>query len=121
MSFSISAPSTRTSTSLSNSTRSPYAASQNPLSFRTGRNPRSEPALSEVEGNLLPASASTNFTHRLEQRRWPPLPGFAFLLGNILHVVHISARLREHMMQIVPHADEREALVQKFSDPRRPK
>ena len=54
----------------------------------------------------------------LEQRRRSTLPGFAFFLGNVLHVVHVGAGLRQDVMQIVADADERETLLQELAHAR---
>src|SRR5689334_14662171 len=51
----------------------------------------------------------------LEQRRIAPRPGLAFFLGDLLHVVHVSAGLRQHVVQIVAHADKREAFFQELA------
>jgi len=37
------------------------------------------------------------------------------------HILNVSPSLRQYMMQIVPHADERKSLIQKLADPRSPK
>src|SRR5260370_118792 len=48
----------------------------------------------------------------LKQRRRLPRPALPFLLGNFFHVVHVRACLRQHVVQIISHADERKSLVQ---------
>src|ERR1022692_2637078 len=50
----------------------------------------------------------------LDQRRWPPRPGLAFVLGDGFHILHIYAGLREHVVQIVADADECEVLFQEL-------
>src|ERR1700722_11284145 len=54
----------------------------------------------------------------LKQRRVAPLPGFAFFLRDLLHVVHVGAGLRQHVVQIVAHADKREAFFQELANAR---
>src|ERR1700728_4580618 len=55
----------------------------------------------------------------LNQSGRPTLPGnLALLLRNRFHILHIGAGLREHMVEIVAEADERESLVEEFADAR---
>jgi len=51
----------------------------------------------------------------LEERGGPPLPGLAFLFGNIFHVGHVGACLGQHVVQVVADADEGESLFQEFT------
>src|SRR5580704_8041557 len=129
MSFSISDPSTRTSTSLRGSTHT--TVEEICCKDSTAHSaPCSAGSLSAIASAFTPAVIKTKAPQAaglslrsspgLEQRRWTPLPGFPFLLGNILHVVYISPSLSQHMVQIVSHADKCEALVQKLPNPRRP-
>src|SRR5215831_4116998 len=52
----------------------------------------------------------------LEQGRGPPCPVLALRLCDLFYVLHISSCLRQHVVQIVANADERESLVQKLAD-----
>src|SRR5579872_1408831 len=54
----------------------------------------------------------------LEQRRVAPLPGLAFFFGDLFHVVHVSAGLGQHVVQVVAHAYKREAFFQELSHAR---
>ena len=44
---------------------------------------------------------------------------FAFFFGDIFHVVHVGAGLRQHVVQVVADADEGESLFEELSDSRR--
>src|ERR1700674_1323649 len=59
--------------------------------------------------------------HKLEQRRWSPLPAFAFLFRNVFDVVDVGAGLGEDVLQVVADADEGETLFEKLAYARCPK
>src|ERR1700733_2427845 len=51
----------------------------------------------------------------LEQRRWPPGPGFTFFFGHRFNVFDVGARLRKNMMQIVSDADKQVTLPEEIA------
>ena len=69
-----------------------------------------------VKRAASPPAATRSTQSDLEQRCRPALPVLAFSFGNIFHVVHVGARLGQHMVQIVADADEGKALFQELAD-----
>src|SRR5258708_13178423 len=59
-------------------------------------------------------------SHKLEQRRWSPLPALAFLFRDVFDVVDVGAGLGQDVVQVVADADEGEPLLEKLADARCP-
>src|SRR5262245_47744970 len=51
----------------------------------------------------------------LKERRGSARPVVLLVFADLLHVVHVSAGLREYVMQVVANADEREPLVEELA------
>ena len=62
----------------------------------------------------------SEFVADLHQRSRPPNPVLAVLFGDALHVIDIGGRLRQDVVQVVPHADESEVLLKEFAHTRGP-
>ena len=58
--------------------------------------------------------------HKLEQRRWSPLPAFTFLFRNVFDVIDVGAGLSQDVVQVVADADEGETLFEELADARCP-
>src|SRR6266849_1302295 len=54
----------------------------------------------------------------LEERGWTALPVLVFFFRDIFHVVDIGAGLHQDVVQVVPDADEGEALLQELANAR---